>query len=63
MLARANLEVTQKTLFGNLETIAQVTETLYPQSMEEVEHPLGYLLYETEVEMDATITLARDRCP
>ena len=66
-LSERTLELTQKTsLFGNLNEIAQVTESLYPQTMEEIDHPLGYLLYETEVEMDAEeerlrIIDARDR--
>ena len=66
-LSERTLELTKKTsLFGNLNKIAQVTESLYPQTMEEIDHPLGYLLYETEVEMDAEeerlrIIDARDR--
>ena len=66
-LSERILELTKKTsLFGNLNEIAQVTESLYPQTMEEIDHPLGYLLYETEVEMDAEeerlrIIDARDR--
>ena len=66
-LSERTLELTKKTsLFGNLNEIAQVTESLYPQTMEEIDHPLGYLLYETEVEMDAEeerlrIIDARDR--
>ena len=52
-LSERTLELTKKTsLFGNLNEIAQVTESLYPQTMEEIDHPLGYLLYETEVEME-----------
>ena len=66
-LPEHRLKLTSKTsLFGNLNKIAQVTESLYPQTMEEIDHPLGYLLYETDVEMDAEeerlrIIDARDR--
>ena len=41
-------------LFGNLgRDLLKSTESLYPKSMEEFGQPLGYLLYETEVELDA----------
>ena len=39
-LSERTLELTKKTsLFGNLNEIAQVTESLYPQTMEEIAHP------------------------
>ena len=53
-LPARTLPLTAKTsLFANVHNIAQVETSLYPKRMEELGQHTGYLLYETDVEMDA----------
>lgn len=53
-LPARTLSLTAKTsLFANVHNIAQVETSLYPKRMEELGQHTGYLLYETDVEMDA----------
>lgn len=53
-LPARTLSLTAKTgLFGNVHNLAQVETSLYPKRMEELGQHTGYLLYETDVEMDA----------
>ena len=53
-LPARTLSLTAKTsLFANVHNIAQVETSLYPKRMEELGQRTGYLLYETDVEMDA----------
>lgn len=53
-LPARTLSLTAKTsLFANVHNIAQVETSLYPKRMEELDQHTGYLLYETDVEMDA----------
>lgn len=53
-LPARTLSLTAKTsLFANVHNIAQVETSLYPKRMEELSQHTGYLLYETDVEMDA----------
>lgn len=53
-LPARTLSLTAKTsLFANVQNIAQVETSLYPKRMEELGQHTGYLLYETDVEMDA----------
>lgn len=53
-LPARTLSLTAKTsLFANVHNLAQVETSLYPKRMEELGQHTGYLLYETDVEMDA----------
>lgn len=53
-LPARTLSLTAKTsLFANVHNIAQAETSLYPKRMEELGQHTGYLLYETDVEMDA----------
>ena len=53
-LPARTLSLTAKTsLFANVYNLAQVETSLYPKRMEELGQHTGYLLYETDVEMDA----------
>ena len=53
-LPARTLSLTAKTsLFANVHNIAQTETSLYPKRMEELGQHTGYLLYETDVEMDA----------
>ena len=53
-LPARTLSLTAKTsLFANVHNIAQVETSLYPKRMEELGQHTGYLLYESDVEMDA----------
>ena len=53
-LPARTLSLTAKTsLFANVHNIAQVETSLYPKRMEELGQHTGFLLYETDVEMDA----------
>lgn len=53
-LPARTLSLTAKTgLFGNVHNLAQAETSLYPKRMEELGQHTGYLLYETDVEMDA----------
>lgn len=53
-LPARTISLTAKTsLFANVHNIAQVETSLYPKRMEELGQHTGYLLYETDVEMDA----------
>ena len=53
-LSARTLSLTAKTsLFANVYNLAQVETSLYPKRMEELGQHTGYLLYETDVEMDA----------
>lgn len=53
-LPAQTLSLTAKTsLFANVHNLAQAETSLYPKRMEELGQHTGYLLYETDVEMDA----------
>lgn len=53
-LPAQTLSLTAKTsLFANVHNLAQVETSVYPKRMEELGQHTGYLLYETDVEMDA----------
>lgn len=53
-LPARTLSLTAKTsLFANVHNLAQAETSLYPKRMEELGQHTGYLLYETDVEMDA----------
>ena len=53
-LPEQTLQLAAKTsLFGNLDNLAQVETSLYPEKMEELGQTTGYLLYETDLELDA----------
>lgn len=53
MTATAQL-TNQVSLFNTLHTLSQPVNSLYPQSMEKLGQNVGYMLYRTTVETDAT---------
>ena len=40
-------------LFSVIDQISQPVKTVYPQTMEQLDHPYGYLLYRTKKRRDA----------
>ena len=42
-------------LFSVIDQISQPVKTVYPQTMEQLDHPYGYLLYRTKKRRDAEI--------